>query len=276
MAVVISDAGARPARCHGADPHQRRRRHQHQLRPGALMLIDDHINLMGTNPLVGPNDERFGPRFPDMTNAYTPRCARRRARPLRPSAPRVEEGVYIALTGPSYETPAEIRMFRVLGADAVGMSTVPEAIAARHMGFASRASPASPTWPRACCRAARPRGSAGDDGPRPRPVHHALHRARHENIVSSPRDGWRSSWAPRPDRKARGVSILGICERRATPRGGMPRPRDLALVAGAERFRVHRGIRAGRRSARGAAVPPSRRSPTSRSGRRSRPRTVWS
>jgi purine-nucleoside phosphorylase len=102
---------------------------------GALMLIRDHINLMGTNPLVGPNDERFGPRFPDMTEAYSPRL-RQAARDAAAAANiRLEEGVYIAVTGPSYETPAEIRAFRVMGADAVGMSTVPEALAARHMGM---------------------------------------------------------------------------------------------------------------------------------------------
>jgi purine-nucleoside phosphorylase len=102
---------------------------------GALMLISDHINLMGDNPLVGPNDERFGPRFPDMTTAYSPRL-RQAARDAASAAGiRLEEGVYIAVTGPSYETPAEIRAFRVMGADAVGMSTVPEAIVARHMGI---------------------------------------------------------------------------------------------------------------------------------------------
>jgi len=102
---------------------------------GALMLISDHINLMGANPLVGPNDERFGARFPDMTMAYSPRlrqAAREAAAAIRIG---VEEGVYIAVTGPSYETPAEIRAFRLMGADAVGMSTVPEAIVARHMGI---------------------------------------------------------------------------------------------------------------------------------------------
>jgi purine-nucleoside phosphorylase len=102
---------------------------------GALMLISDHINLMGTNPLVGPNDERFGPRFPDMTTTYSARL-RQAARDAAAAAGiKVEEGVYIAVTGPSYETPAEIRAFRAMGADAVGMSTVPEAIVARHMGM---------------------------------------------------------------------------------------------------------------------------------------------
>jgi purine-nucleoside phosphorylase len=101
---------------------------------GALMVIDDHINLMGVNPLVGANDERFGARFPDMTEVYS--------RSLRAAADRaaarvglpLPHGVYAALVGPSYETPAEIRYLRAIGADAVGMSTVPEAIAARHMG----------------------------------------------------------------------------------------------------------------------------------------------
>jgi purine-nucleoside phosphorylase len=106
-----------------------------RFRSGALMVIDDHINLMGTNPLIGPNEDRFGRRFPDMTDVYS-----RRLRDLADEAAQaiglsLEHGVYIAVTGPSYETPAEIRAFRALGADAVGMSTVPEAIAARHMGL---------------------------------------------------------------------------------------------------------------------------------------------
>jgi purine-nucleoside phosphorylase len=100
---------------------------------GTLMVIDDHINLMGDNPLVGPNDERFGPRFPDMTEVYS-----RRLRCLADEAGRdagviLPHGVYAGLLGPSYETPSEIRYLRTIGADAVGMSTVPEAIAARHM-----------------------------------------------------------------------------------------------------------------------------------------------
>jgi purine-nucleoside phosphorylase len=102
---------------------------------GALMVIDDHVNLTGQNPLVGPNDDRFGPRFPDMSEVYSSR--------LRGIADRVglamglslPHGVYVALLGPSYETPAEIRYLRAIGADAVGMSTVPEAIAARHMSL---------------------------------------------------------------------------------------------------------------------------------------------
>jgi purine-nucleoside phosphorylase len=104
-------------------------------KPGTLMLMDDHINLMGSNPLVGPNEDRFGPRFPDMTEVYS-----RRLRELAMAAAAhvsvpLARGVYVAVHGPSYETPAEIRAFRTLGADAVGMSTVPEAIVARHMGM---------------------------------------------------------------------------------------------------------------------------------------------
>ena len=101
---------------------------------GELMALTDHINLFGTHPLIGPNVEP-GPRFPDMTAVYDPAlrthlhaCAQKLGQTLR-------EGVYLGLTGPSYETPAEIRAFRVMGADAVGMSTVPEAIVARHEGL---------------------------------------------------------------------------------------------------------------------------------------------
>jgi purine-nucleoside phosphorylase len=104
------------------------------LRPGDLVVITDHLNLQGRNPLIGPNDETLGPRFPDMTHVYDPALrALALAAGDRLGAP-LREGVYAALPGPSYETPAEIRMLRVLGADLVGMSTVPEAIAARHMG----------------------------------------------------------------------------------------------------------------------------------------------
>jgi purine-nucleoside phosphorylase len=102
---------------------------------GALMVIDDHINMLGTNPLVGANDDRFGPRFPDMTDIYSPRLRRIADDVARSRSIPISHGVYVAVHGPSYETPAEIRFFRTIGADAVGMSTVPEAIAARHMGL---------------------------------------------------------------------------------------------------------------------------------------------
>ncbi|MDN4527316.1 purine-nucleoside phosphorylase [Fictibacillus fluitans] len=102
---------------------------------GDLMLITDHINNLGDNPLIGPNDSSFGVRFPDMSDAYTPRLqetARQAASSLGIS---LQEGVYVANSGPSYETPAEIRMLRILGGDAVGMSTVPEVVVARHSGM---------------------------------------------------------------------------------------------------------------------------------------------
>jgi len=102
---------------------------------GALMVIDDHINLMGHNPLVGANDERFGVRFPDMTHVYSPKLRAMADDTARALGLPLQHGVYVAVLGPSYETPAEIRAFRRLGADAVGMSTAPEAIVARHMGM---------------------------------------------------------------------------------------------------------------------------------------------
>jgi purine-nucleoside phosphorylase len=103
--------------------------------PGHLVLITDHINLQGTNPLIGPNLDALGPRFPDMTEAYSPRL-RAVAHEVAASVDvSLGEGVYMALLGPSFETPAEIRAFRTLGADLVGMSTVPEVIAANHMGI---------------------------------------------------------------------------------------------------------------------------------------------
>ncbi|HXG93791.1 MAG TPA: purine-nucleoside phosphorylase [Blastocatellia bacterium] len=105
------------------------------LAPGSLMVITDHINLMGDNPLRGPNDERFGPRFIDMTSVYTPAYIAVAHDAAREMGIRLSEGVYLGLRGPSYETPAEIRMMRKLGADAVGMSTVPEVIVARHSGM---------------------------------------------------------------------------------------------------------------------------------------------
>ena len=101
--------------------------------PGSLMVISDHINLMGVNPLIGPNDERFGPRFPDLTSTYDPVLQNIVIEEAEAIEIDMRRGVYAALSGPSYETPAEIHMVRTLGADAVGMSTVPEAIVARHM-----------------------------------------------------------------------------------------------------------------------------------------------
>jgi purine-nucleoside phosphorylase len=102
---------------------------------GALVLISDHINLQGSNPLIGPNNDSEGPRFPDMTEAYSAAyrsTARQVAQELKIQ---LHEGVYAALTGPSYETPAEIRYLRAIGADLVGMSTVPEVIVANHLGM---------------------------------------------------------------------------------------------------------------------------------------------
>ena len=99
------------------------------------MVIDDHINLLGTNPLIGPNEDRFGRRFPDMSEVYSKRLRALADQAATAMGLPIEHGIYVAVTGPSYETPAEIRAFRVLGADAVGMSTVPEAIVARHMGI---------------------------------------------------------------------------------------------------------------------------------------------
>ena len=102
---------------------------------GALVAIRDHINLQGANPLSGPNEDRFGPRFPDMTRAYDPDFRRFVAEEGKNLKLNLHEGVYLALAGPNYETPAEIHAFRTLGADLVGMSTVPEVLAARHSGI---------------------------------------------------------------------------------------------------------------------------------------------
>jgi purine-nucleoside phosphorylase len=103
--------------------------------PGDLMLIDDHINLTGSNPLVGPHEARFGTRFPDMSEVYSSRLRQLAAEAAADAGLRVAHGVYVGVSGPSYETPAEIRAFGTLGADAVGMSTVHEAIVARHLGL---------------------------------------------------------------------------------------------------------------------------------------------
>ncbi len=102
---------------------------------GALVAIRDHINLQGVNPLIGPNDNRFGVRFPDMTQAYDPEFRKFVAEAGKNLKQNLHEGTYLALSGPNYETPAEIRAFRTLGADLVGMSTVPEVLAARHAGI---------------------------------------------------------------------------------------------------------------------------------------------
>ena len=103
----------------------------HAMNPGDIVLLSDHINFLGTNPLMGPNNPDLGPRFPDMSSVYDSQL-RELARRLDPL---LHEGVYLAVTGPSYETPAEIRAYRALGADLVGMSTVPEAICARYLGM---------------------------------------------------------------------------------------------------------------------------------------------
>lgn len=102
---------------------------------GALVLISDHINLQGSNPLTGPNDDSLGPRFPDMSEAYAVRFRQIAREAARESGFEMPEGIYAAVSGPSYETPAEIRFLRTIGADLVGMSTVPEVIAANHMGL---------------------------------------------------------------------------------------------------------------------------------------------
>jgi purine-nucleoside phosphorylase len=104
--------------------------------PGSLMVISDHLNLLGDNPLRGKNDDRFGPRFPDLTSVYAVRLQDIVIEEANAMGLEVRRGIYAALSGPSYETPAEIHMARTLGADVVGMSTVPEAIVARHMDMA--------------------------------------------------------------------------------------------------------------------------------------------
>jgi len=102
---------------------------------GDIMLIEDHINFQGRNPLIGKNDDELGPRFPDMTYAYDPELRALAADCAERLGINIKKGIYLSCTGPSYETPAEIRAFRTLGADAVGMSTVPEVIAAVHCGY---------------------------------------------------------------------------------------------------------------------------------------------
>lgn len=102
---------------------------------GGLMLLTDHINMTGHNPLTGPNVDAWGPRFPDMSQVYCPELRKQAMQAALACGQRLEQGVYVAVPGPSLETPAETRMLRIMGADAVGMSTVPEAITAHHMGM---------------------------------------------------------------------------------------------------------------------------------------------
>jgi purine-nucleoside phosphorylase len=103
--------------------------------PGRLVAVSDHLNLQGASPLVGPNDDALGPRFPDLSDAYDPEYRRLAHEAAAELGLELGEGVYAAWLGPAFETPAEIRMMRTLGADLVGMSTVPEVLAARHMGI---------------------------------------------------------------------------------------------------------------------------------------------
>jgi purine-nucleoside phosphorylase len=105
------------------------------MEPGDMMVIDDHINLMGSNPLVGPNLKEFGPRFPDMSNAYNKTLSDKLFETMTKHKVRVHRGVYCAVSGPTYETPAEIKYLKIIGGNAVGMSTAPEVIAANHMGL---------------------------------------------------------------------------------------------------------------------------------------------
>ncbi|MCA9952776.1 MAG: purine-nucleoside phosphorylase [Anaerolineales bacterium] len=106
-----------------------------EFRPGDVMLISDHINMMGTNALIGPNEESIGPRFPDMTHTYTPELQQLALRVAEQEQVALQQGVYVAWSGPTFETPAERRFLRIIGGDAVGMSTVPEVTAARHAGM---------------------------------------------------------------------------------------------------------------------------------------------
>jgi len=112
--------------CGGLDP---------SFKPGDLLVINDHINFMGANPLIGPNEEEFGTRFPDMTRVYAPRLRELAKACAKDQGVVLHEGVYISYSGPSFETPAEIRLFQQFGAHVVGMSTVPEAIVANHCGM---------------------------------------------------------------------------------------------------------------------------------------------
>jgi purine-nucleoside phosphorylase len=105
------------------------------MKPGDFMIIDDHINLMGDNPLKGPNIEEFGPRFPDMTEAYDRKLSNKMNDVLKVTGANFFRGIYCGVSGPTYETPAEVRYLQLIGGKAVGMSTVPETIAANHLGL---------------------------------------------------------------------------------------------------------------------------------------------
>jgi len=118
--IIITNAAG------GMNPH---------FKAGDLMIIEDHINFMGTNPLIGKNYEELGPRFPDMSEAYNSELIVLTEKSAKELGYEIKKGVYAAVTGPNYETPAELRMLRTLGGDAVGMSTVPEVIAANHMSM---------------------------------------------------------------------------------------------------------------------------------------------
>src|SRR5699024_1990229 len=118
--MIVSNA------CGGMHPHYR---------SGDIMLISDHINMLGDNPLIGPNDEELGPRFPDMSDPYSERLQRIAEQVALDNAIKMHKGIYLALSGPAMETRAEYRFLRMIGADVVGMSTVPEVIAAVHMGM---------------------------------------------------------------------------------------------------------------------------------------------
>lgn len=106
-----------------------------KFKPADLMIITDHINLMGTNPLIGANDEEFGTRFPDMSEVYKKDLIKIAKKSAKETKIKIQKGIYAACTGPSYETPAEIKMLRKIGADAVGMSTAPEAVVANYCGI---------------------------------------------------------------------------------------------------------------------------------------------